>query len=221
MAPSLAKEGVRDAPVRTTLTCLFAGASRVRGRETSVSSTFKRVSRDVARARECPPVPRCTRSRTARNRNRAFAGNTICRFAGLLCKSLVADSNRRPPYHVMFAAIGRNPRRLPFACLSRFRAATSATACHRLRPLSSTNAPSIDAVWSPTRLRRASSARDAAVRARAARPLSTRDPKATTTPVRAPGYARAKGSWIPRSGAVSEWLASDWPFGSVEYAPRA
>ena len=26
---------------------------------------------------------------------------------------------------------------------------------------------------------------------------------------------------VPLWRAVSEWLASDWPFGSVEYAPRA
>jgi hypothetical protein len=46
----------------------------------------QRVSRDVARARECPPVPKCTRLVPARNRNLAFAGNTVCPFAGLLCK---------------------------------------------------------------------------------------------------------------------------------------
>ena len=58
----------------------------MRGRETSVSSTFNAVSRDVARARECPPVPKCTRLVPARNRNLATTGNTICPFAGLLCK---------------------------------------------------------------------------------------------------------------------------------------
>jgi hypothetical protein len=47
---------------------------------------IQRVSRDVARARECSPVPKCTRLVPARNRNLAFAGNTICLFAGLLCK---------------------------------------------------------------------------------------------------------------------------------------
>ena len=50
----------------------------------------KRVSRArstrVARRRACPPVPKCTRLVPARNRNLAFAGNTICLFAGLLCK---------------------------------------------------------------------------------------------------------------------------------------
>jgi predicted Abi (CAAX) family protease len=60
MAPSLAKEGVRDAPVWTTLTCLFAGAFRVRGRETSVSSTFnacRETSRVPASARQSQNVP--------------------------------------------------------------------------------------------------------------------------------------------------------------------
>ena len=36
-----------------------------------------------------------------------------------------------------------------------------------------------------------------------------------------PGYGRATQSWTSPWRAVSDWLASDWPFGSVEYAPRA
>ena len=49
-------------------------------------------------------------------------------------------------------------------------------------------------------------------------------------PVRDPDYDACALSWVRASRAhldarlwraASEWLASDWPFGSVEYAPRA
>jgi RimJ/RimL family protein N-acetyltransferase len=49
-------------------------------------------------------------------------------------------------------------------------------------------------------------------------------------PVRDPDYDACALSWVRESRAhldtplwraVSEWLDSDWPFGSVEYAPRA
>jgi hypothetical protein len=40
---------------------------------------------------------------------------------------------------------------------------------------------------------------------------------------RALSWVRASHAQLdtPLWRAVSEWLASDWPFGSVEYAPRA
>jgi hypothetical protein len=44
------------------------------------------VSRDVARARECPPVPKCTRLVPATRSGIVGAGNIICPYAGLLCK---------------------------------------------------------------------------------------------------------------------------------------
>ena len=39
---------------------------------------------------------------------------------------------------------------------------------------------------------------------------------------RAPSWVRASHAQLdtPLWRAVSEWLVSDWPFGSVEYAPR-
>ena len=40
---------------------------------------------------------------------------------------------------------------------------------------------------------------------------------------RAQSWVRASHAELdaPLWRAVAEWLASDWPFGSVEYAPRA
>jgi hypothetical protein len=54
----------------------FAGAFRARVRDSIISSTFRTTSRDVARARECPRVPKCTRLVPAKNRNLASTGNT-------------------------------------------------------------------------------------------------------------------------------------------------
>jgi hypothetical protein len=59
-------------------------------------------------------------------------------FAALL-QSPLADSNRRPPpYHVICAASGGNPRQrfLPISAVVR-------AFCHRLRPLGSIKAPSL------------------------------------------------------------------------------
>jgi hypothetical protein len=53
------------------------------------------VSRDVADARECPPVQKCTRLVPSKNRKLAITGNTTCPFAGFFSKPLT-DSNRRP-----------------------------------------------------------------------------------------------------------------------------
>jgi hypothetical protein len=39
-----------------------------------------------AGARECPPVPKCTRLVPAKNQNLVIADNTIARFAGILRK---------------------------------------------------------------------------------------------------------------------------------------
>jgi hypothetical protein len=54
--------------------------------QSSASGHVRAVPRDVARARECPPVPKCTRLVPAKRRNLAITGNTKCPFAGLLCK---------------------------------------------------------------------------------------------------------------------------------------
>src|SRR5215210_4746552 len=64
----------------------FAGVFRARGRDWIVSSTFQTLSRNVARALECPPVPKCTRLVPAKDRDRANTGNITYPFAGLLCK---------------------------------------------------------------------------------------------------------------------------------------
>jgi hypothetical protein len=45
-------------------------------------------------------------------------------------------------------------------------------------------------------------------------------PTATTRPVCSPGYGEPRAADIPLWRTVSEWLASDWPFGSVEYTAR-
>jgi hypothetical protein len=48
-------------------------------------------------------------------------------------------------------------------------------------------------------------------------------------PARDPGYDAQARSWVRASHAeldaplwrtVSEWLAADWPFANVQYAPR-
>src|SRR5438034_585716 len=58
------------------------------------------MSRDGALARECPPVPKCTRLvRTRRDSNFVGAANTIGHLQGFYTSPLT-DSNRRPPpYH--------------------------------------------------------------------------------------------------------------------------
>jgi hypothetical protein len=61
----------------------------------AVRSRFSVVSRDVARGRKCPPVPKCTRLVPARTPNLAIAGNARYPFAGL-SSSPLTDSNRRP-----------------------------------------------------------------------------------------------------------------------------
>jgi hypothetical protein len=76
----------------------------------SVSSTFQDVSRDVTRARECPPVPKCTRLVPAKRSIFAIAGNTICPFARLFCKPSDGLEPSTPSYHGTTPAIGRNPQ---------------------------------------------------------------------------------------------------------------
>ena len=52
----------------------------------SRSSLPTGVSEDVARARECTLVPKCTRLVPAKNRKLAISGNTTCPFTGPLLK---------------------------------------------------------------------------------------------------------------------------------------
>jgi hypothetical protein len=84
---SPAKEGVGIAPARATSTACLQELCEL-AVAIEISSTFRAVSRDVACARECPPVPKWTRLVPARRPNFADAGNTIALFAGLLCKDL-------------------------------------------------------------------------------------------------------------------------------------
>jgi hypothetical protein len=93
---------------------------------TSVSSTFQAVSRDVARARECPLVPKCTRLVPATTQNFAITGNTACPFAGLFFKPSdgLEPSTPSLPWRTRAAGEGRNNS----ACLHVF----PATALFRL-----------------------------------------------------------------------------------------
>jgi hypothetical protein len=62
------------------------------------------VSRDVARARECALVPKCTRLVPAKTRNLAIPGNIQCPLAGLLDKPSDGREPSTPsPYHGGFA----------------------------------------------------------------------------------------------------------------------
>jgi hypothetical protein len=63
MTPSLAKEGVSVAPAKATPMASLQELSSGRSRS-SVPSTFRAVSRDVARARACPVSSKMYRSRT-------------------------------------------------------------------------------------------------------------------------------------------------------------
>ena len=61
----------------------------------NVSSTYQAVSRDVAHARECPPVQKCTRSRTReelKSRHQGQHNMPICRDLD----KPSADANLRP-----------------------------------------------------------------------------------------------------------------------------
>jgi hypothetical protein len=62
---------------------LLAGTFRVSGRERVSRARPRLVSRDVARARECPPVPKCTRLVPATRHDLAITDNTRRPFAGL------------------------------------------------------------------------------------------------------------------------------------------
>jgi hypothetical protein len=59
-----------------------------------------------------------------------------------LREALLADSNRRPPYHGASVATGRNPRQRFSPVCAVFAAVPFATGCHQLRPLGSIKAPS-------------------------------------------------------------------------------
>src|ERR687892_590786 len=77
-----------------------------------------------AGARECPPVPKCTRLVPAETRNLAIAGNTTCPFAGLLCKPSDGLEPSTPSLPRRFscraAGRGRRASRLVFLHLGRF-----------------------------------------------------------------------------------------------------
>jgi hypothetical protein len=80
--PSLTKEVLSFTPGRATSTASLQELSD----PVTVPSTSLAASRDVAGARECPPVPKCTRLVPAKRRDFAIAGNSMSPFAGRLCK---------------------------------------------------------------------------------------------------------------------------------------
>ena len=81
MGRDLAKNDRRSH--RTILLPVFAATAGFAARPSTKTCA---VSRDAARARECPPVPKCTRLVPAKALTFAAAGNTKNPFAGLLCK---------------------------------------------------------------------------------------------------------------------------------------
>jgi len=80
-ASSLAKEVLSVPPAQPTpIACLqelFDSAVAI-----ELSSTSPTEARGVAHARECPPVPKCTRLVPAKRLSLAFAGNSICKRSG-------------------------------------------------------------------------------------------------------------------------------------------
>jgi hypothetical protein len=131
MTSSLAKEGVSVASEQATPTSLCKSFSG-EWRRSSVSSTFQAVPRDVAHARECPPVPKCTRLVPAKRANFVGASNNICPVAGLFSKAPWRTRTADPslPWN-----LGRNrsqPTATVFASLSPVR---RRPICHRLPPV--------------------------------------------------------------------------------------
>jgi hypothetical protein len=123
--------------------------------QSTASSTSLAASRDVARARERPPVPKCTRLVPAKRRYLAITGNQKNRICRSFLPSPLTDSNHRPPpYHFGVSATGGNRRQrfwLDSAVSGVFRFATG---CHWLRPLGSINAPYSPrrSVWTAVRI---------------------------------------------------------------------
>jgi hypothetical protein len=99
----------------------------------------------VARGRACPRVPAHPQmypSRTRETSTRRLSRQQRALFAGLY-RSPLTDSNRRPPpYHVLLAATGRNPRQRFSLVFAVFGAVAFAAVCHRLQPRGSIKAPS-------------------------------------------------------------------------------
>jgi hypothetical protein len=95
--PFLANEEVSLASARAT-PAGFCKSFSSNWSRSSVSRTFQAVSRDDARARACPPVPKCTRLVPAKDPTLAIAGNTTKHphLQGFSA-SPHPDSNRRPP----------------------------------------------------------------------------------------------------------------------------
>src|SRR5437762_3102899 len=85
MTPSLSKEVVGLAPARATPRGSLQELSEVSA-PIEPSNTPGVVSEDVAHARKCRPVRKCTRLVPAKVRNLADAGNITSPFAGLFRK---------------------------------------------------------------------------------------------------------------------------------------
>jgi hypothetical protein len=84
--PSLAKEVLKLRVQMGNAGLLSCRHFPSRLSRSGLSNTLHAVSRDVARARECPDVRKCTRLVPAMNRNLAIADNITALFAGLLPK---------------------------------------------------------------------------------------------------------------------------------------
>ena len=65
------------------------------------------MPRDVAHARECPPVPKCTRLVPAKLANFVGAGNNICPFAGLFSKPSDGLEPSTPSLPLRFRGVTR------------------------------------------------------------------------------------------------------------------
>jgi hypothetical protein len=71
------------------------------------------VPRDVARARECPPVPKCTRLVHAKRVIFVGTGNDICQFAGRLFKPSDGLEPSTPSLPWRFSGVTRVHARSP------------------------------------------------------------------------------------------------------------
>jgi hypothetical protein len=126
--PSVAKEGVSFASVRTTpMPCLQELSQSVAAIE-----RLDHVPDHVARRRACPRVPaspKCTRLVPARNPYLAIAGNTTCPVAGLFFKP--SDGLEPSTPSLPCDPIGNRSQHTAtvFACFSPFR---RSVICHRV-----------------------------------------------------------------------------------------
>jgi hypothetical protein len=135
--PSLAKEVVTFAPARATSSAPLQELSDSVLAIESVEHA-RTASRDVARARECPPVRKCTRLVPARIRNLAVADNAT---SPLVCPRTVARADNTAGDRASPPALLANTRRR-----SSSRAAGCPSSMSCARPVA------ILATWVPCRM---------------------------------------------------------------------